>query len=245
MKCQELLSYLQEHPGADLSSRVENAEISSHLALCAECSRMVKQQGELVDILRVVRKSECDVPVALDSAVLANYRRQISELQKPCGRSVWAFRPVAVFAWTAAAAALVFAVILFLSPRREVTRIATPPTALATESSVQVAEKPAPEISKGDTAQPKNVAVRNKHNSRSAPVAVRLSASRFLPQEAFRSLMYCDELSCSDAMEMIRVELPASYVTRPMLASMPANGVVTADVLVGPDGIARGIRIEE
>ena len=58
----------------------------------------------------------------------------------------------------------------------------------------------------------------------------------------FRSLMYCDELSCSGPMEVIRMQLPASDLLFAP-GSNSANGTVLADVLVGPDGIARGIRI--
>ena len=57
--------------------------------------------------------------------------------------------------------------------------------------------------------------------------------------------MYCDELSCVGAMEMIRVQLPSSRVAGLTPASTLPNGVIFADVLVGPDGIARSIRIEE
>lgn len=238
MNCKHVLLYLQECSGADLSSGIENAEISSHLNVCAECARMVNQQRELAESLRVVRDSECNVPAALDAKVLANYHRQISELKKQSVVSVWISRPVTVLAWSAVAAALVFAAILFSSLRREVTTT-SPPTGLPTESTIQIADKPAPTTK----ALTKDVAVRKRNRGRRGRGSAR--SEPHLPQEAFRSLMYCDELSCSDAMEMIRVEMPAALVTRPMPASMSASGVVTADVLVGPDGIARGIRIEE
>ena len=60
----------------------------------------------------------------------------------------------------------------------------------------------------------------------------------------FQSLMYCDQISCPGAMEVIRVQLP-SPVLGLTPASARANGAVSADVLVGPDGIARGIRVVE
>jgi hypothetical protein len=63
--------------------------------------------------------------------------------------------------------------------------------------------------------------------------------------EGFRSLMYCDALSCSGDMDMIRVQLPASAMARQVPGFIQTSGSVTADVLVGPDGIARGIRLEE
>lgn len=238
MNCKQVLSYLREHPGGDLTSRIQNTEISSHLATCSECALVVKGQQQLTGALLSIRNLDCRPPAALDEAVLANYRRQVSELEKTNVVSVWRFRPLAVFAWSAVAIALVFAAILFFSPRRGVTRITATPTELATEPAV-LAGTPAQRAK----APTKDVAIRKKNRGGSRRVA--RSSEPQLPQEAFRGLMYCDELSCSDAMQMIRLQLPASIVTRPMSGSASANGVVTADVLVGPDGIARGIRIEE
>jgi len=61
---------------------------------------------------------------------------------------------------------------------------------------------------------------------------------------SFKSLMYCDPFSCPGAMDVIHVQLPAPILGL-MPASVRASGVVSADVLVGPDGIARGIRVVE
>ena len=240
MNCKQLLSCAQEHPGADPSSRFEKAEISSHLAACTECARVMKEHQQVAETLQLVQDPDCKPPMALDAAVIANYRRQMSESKRAIPLvSTRDFRPLAILAWSVAAAALVFAAILFFHPRREITKIAVPPSEIRTRSRPgQIAQKPA--TTKDATVQTRTVAARNKSSRRSAS-----SEPRDLPQEAFRSLMYCDELSCSDAMEMIRLQLPASFVTRPMPGLAPANGVVTADVLVGPDGIARGIRIEE
>ena len=54
--------------------------------------------------------------------------------------------------------------------------------------------------------------------------------------------MYCDELSCDGGMEVVRVQLP-SLAAGFMSVPTAGNRVVTADVLVGADGFARGIRI--
>jgi hypothetical protein len=60
----------------------------------------------------------------------------------------------------------------------------------------------------------------------------------------FQSLMYCDQISCPGAMEVIRVQLPSPVMgLTPTSARM--GGAVSADILVGPDGIARGIRVVE
>lgn len=59
--------------------------------------------------------------------------------------------------------------------------------------------------------------------------------------DGFRSLMYCDELSCGGAMDVLRIQLPPSAIG--LMTAEPSGNVVSADVLVGADGIARGIRI--
>jgi hypothetical protein len=53
--------------------------------------------------------------------------------------------------------------------------------------------------------------------------------------------MYCDQLSCSGAMEVIRMNLPASALG--MQSPLRTSNLVAADVVVGPDGVARAIRI--
>jgi hypothetical protein len=54
--------------------------------------------------------------------------------------------------------------------------------------------------------------------------------------------MYCDAISCGGGMEVIRVQLPSQDF--PLMAgNAAADTVISADVLVGADGIARGIRI--
>jgi len=60
----------------------------------------------------------------------------------------------------------------------------------------------------------------------------------------FQGLMYCDPLSCPGAMDVIRVELPPP-VLESGGAGPKARGIVFADVLVGADGIARGIHVVE
>jgi hypothetical protein len=71
------------------------------------------------------------------------------------------------------------------------------------------------------------------------PVADDLETS---PADGFRSLMYCDDLSCGGGMQMVRVELPARAAGFTQVSGSP-GGFVTADVLIGSDGFARGIRI--
>jgi hypothetical protein len=54
--------------------------------------------------------------------------------------------------------------------------------------------------------------------------------------------MYCDALSCGGAMQLIRVQLSSPAAAFEPAAASP-DGAIYADVLVGSDGIARGIRV--
>jgi hypothetical protein len=74
------------------------------------------------------------------------------------------------------------------------------------------------------------------------PISIAEPDGSFLT--SFKSLMYCDQFSCPGAMDVIHVQLSAP-VLGVMPASVRASGVVSADILVGPDGIARGIRVVE
>jgi hypothetical protein len=56
--------------------------------------------------------------------------------------------------------------------------------------------------------------------------------------------MYCDALSCPEAMDLIRVQVPTAAMPGQVSGFIDPSGSVTADVLVGADGIARGIRFE-
>jgi hypothetical protein len=53
--------------------------------------------------------------------------------------------------------------------------------------------------------------------------------------------MYCDQLSCSGALEVIRMNLPAASLG--LASPSRTSNFVAADVLVGSDGVARAIRI--
>ena len=233
MTCHELRLYFRLHctdpMGADARLDVD----AEHLKHCEECARFVEQQRELGASLRLARMSAPKVPSSLDSAVLANYRRQVAE-RRASARTAPRNR-LAILCWSAAVAAIALvAALLMFSGRRTAATVAPPgPAPAATKpqpiASAPPAGRPQPQLRKHSHPPP-------QHSGSSNVV---LTGS--LPPD-FRGLMYCDQLSCSGAMEIVRMQLPASAL---MFApgSNSANAVVLADVLVGPDGIARGIRI--
>jgi hypothetical protein len=244
MTCQELHSFFKDHPLVDAGLRFECGEMAEHVAACADCRRLVEEQKELAKSLQLVRES---VPISesLDAAVLVSYRKHFAERERSDLATARRLRPTAVMRWSvAAAAALVVAALLF-SARKPV--VVTAPKAgqpIAALPREQVVTKSAPIAEKHPT-RPVLAAVKQKHALRplERPAISSPRVANPIPEE-FRSLMYCDELSCAGAMDMIRVQLPSAMIARPV-GWMQTTSAVNADVLVGPDGIARGIRIVE
>jgi hypothetical protein len=70
--------------------------------------------------------------------------------------------------------------------------------------------------------------------------AVAQSASSTWP--GYSNLMYCDPVVCSGPMQVIHIRVPVKQVM-PALGTSSSNGFVDAEVVVGPDGVARAIRI--
>ncbi len=245
MTCQELHNYFDGDLRVD-TGRLSDLELAEHIATCFPCNRFVEEQRELEEHLRVVRDSAPPVPASLDDAVVANYRSFLLErscLAKPTPLTR-RICPRAALGWTAAVA---FAVVvacggmLLFIPRQHlwVDRPGTVRQSIATQAQgtenretaqTQIITRKAPK-SHGDSGKRANHSALLAEGDNSFPTR-------------FQSLMYCDQISCPEAMEVIRLRLPSPVMgLTPTSARM--GGAVSADVLVGPDGIARGIRVVE
>ena len=229
MTCQELRLYFQDPLRSNAKFRVE----TEHLVHCAECARFVEAQRQLGSGLRRLREAVPQFPVRLDTTVLANYRRDGTNrprVPKPTA----ARRRIAILCMSGAAAAMVLlAVLIFFVRPRGSSPISGPHRPESAAVSQSIAGNPTPNLS-----APTKIG--NSHPARGRRSAIPAAAPEISLSHDFRSLMYCDELSCGAVMELIRVQLPWAGP-----ASTTAGGTVIADVLVGPDGIARGIRIVE
>lgn len=243
MTCEDVRTHIENDARTAAAEFWSDSRVAAHIASCAECSQFAEERQSLAKSLQLVRESVSPVSMSLDAAVLANYRRFLGERQAASKAQMHKTRFPLFLRWGAAAALLLIAgAIAWYSTRKPIKTIAAPPP--IQPSSTTVAAVPA--------TQPAQPRIRSAHrlvstaHKHSAPAnlhpAARTVAS--IP-DYFRSLMYCDELSCDGAMEMIRVQLPSSVLARPTSAFRSANGLVNADVLIGPDGIARGIRIDE
>ena len=232
MTCQELRLYFEDPQRADAEFRVE----AEHLAYCADCARFVRTQHQLGVNLRRLREAVPQFPVTLDATVLDNYRRSFAN--RTSNPNAAAKSRIAILCMTGAAAAIVVVagVVFSLRPKAAMP-ISGPRRAEPVISSQTIAGNPIARLSLPAERKRSHLAPGRR---RALPV-VALDSS---PSLSFRSLMYCDELSCGGAMELIRVQLPSAGIELER-ASSAAGGSIMADVLVGPDGIARGIRIVE
>jgi len=230
MTCEECRFYI-----SDANALGEKAAIE-HLETCAECRRVAYAQEELGRCLSAVRDGAPEIPLSLDASIIRGYRREIDRWSVPARRNV-----LSHIAWAAMAAGIVLgAVLLMAHRRREVPAISA---TAKTAPSVTPVVKPPEQAARPTEQRPKTNVVRahaQVHTRPKVTPVVRYASEP--PDTGFQNLMYCDALSCSGAMQVIRIQVPVAAVGR-VPAWHSANGLVQADVVVGSDGIARAIRI--
>ena len=246
MTCKELRWYFEDHL-RDAEVRSARGAVVEHISTCVACSRFVARQRELGKDLRWVRESAPDVPQSLDRSVIRNYRRYlVAERQRFARPAMDRFPLASRWTWSAVSAVALLGISVWVLSARK-TASSTPPettghptlvpsTQVAAQNSPRAAVQPA-RHSRGHVPASRSDA--DRHLA-SAPVR----PARSLP-DGFRSLMYCDALSCPEAMDLIRVQVPSTAVPGRVSGFVDPGRSVTADVLVGADGIARGIRLEE
>jgi hypothetical protein len=242
MTCKELRLHFEGRLHVEVFG--EEAE---HLGECPECARFVEARRELGMGLSLLRESVPQPSESLDAAVLANYQQQMVG-HRAGVRSATSYRAL-VFVWSGLAAVLLLAVALVFRHERKTDAFVPSPLPTQSQSSVKAGTEPVAAI-RASSVPASHRAIRGKsardersnHSSAAVVNPAPPPTSPALPE--FQSLMYCDELSCGGAMQLIRVELASSAAAIASGGGSP-GGIVYADVLVGADGIARGIRIEE
>jgi len=240
MTCQELHTHFEN---LDIELLPDD-EATEHITGCAHCTRFVEEQEELRKHLRLVRDSAPLIPSSLDDAVLANYRKAML-VRSSSGKSTSLMRRIdlrTALGWASAvafAAVVAGAALLLFDPQQQIPQQQANQEIVAHQPRIFPAQR-TDEPHKSSRKAPKSRRNSDRHSN-----DPELSAEQnaLLPTE-FESLMYCDQISCPGALEVIRVQLSS-----PVLGSAPrprpADNAVFADVVVGPDGIARGIRVVE
>jgi hypothetical protein len=250
MTCEELRLYFEDHL-RDAEVPSDRGAVAEHTAICADCSIFVAEHKELGKNLCLVRESAPRLSESVDASVVRSYRRHMAQERDHSLRvDMHRFHAGPGLAWTAIAAAVLGVSFWVFSARKSVTT--TEPATAHHATTVPTARVVIPDPVRPVETTKHSHAVRlqtfssglpqSRPDRRPSLMATRDASS--LP-DGFRSLMYCDELSCSGEMDMIRVQLPFSAIPRQSSGYIQPVRSVTADVLVGPDGIARGIRFEE
>ncbi len=237
MNCKELKSCFEN---ISLMSADPSAKpgLTEHIAECPKCSRFIEGQKDLLASLALLRESGPSPSAALDEIALTNYRKQVAGLRVSAALAIAPKpRSRSSLRWVFGLAAAMALVTILLWPRKQPDVVIQPaiPSPAISSTRLDTAQMiPIPQKSGGEKG-------RNDPSKQTQAAVSSASMNNPVP-EGFRSLMYCDELSCGGAMDVLRIELQPSDAG--LIAAAPQSGsVVSADVLVGADGIARGIRI--
>lgn len=225
------------HITTELSGSI-GSEASEHLESCEDCRLVWIAQQRLMHELQAVKNTAPILPEAVDYAVMRAYRQRFERQagSAPASQKIQVFR---VLAWASVAAAILAVAMLAVYRHSEATHdhIAEMPK--------KVTAPPAPnQLSNAETPTIKSVKrVHPPHAPRGkSPVETQAVAANESPASGFQNLIYCDALSCSGPMDVIRIQVPESEFQRGARLA-PRNGFVQADVVVGSDGVARAIRI--
>jgi hypothetical protein len=106
-----------------------------------------------------------------------------------------------------------------------------------------------PAIAYGETASYESAPV-TQLSPNAAPI-IRLASSGAVNNMAqsasstwpgYSNLMYCDAVVCSGPMQVVHIKVPVGQV-KPNLGQTVGNSFVNAEVVIGPDGVARAIRV--
>jgi hypothetical protein len=139
-----------------------------------------------------------------------------------------------------------------LSSRSEASQRGLAPAAVSGPPVLSAKASPArPAIAYGEASNYDSVPV-TQLSSNAAPVMrlatsgtasnVAQSASSTWP--GYSNLMYCDPVVCSGPMQVVHIKVPVGQV-KPNLGQTVGNTFVNAEVVVGPDGVARAIRVAQ
>jgi hypothetical protein len=246
MTCHDLHTYFESdrHGAVDL---LPHTEVTEHITGCVDCNRFVEERAELKRYMRLLRDSAPQIPASLDDCVVAKYRshmlERLSASNLPSAKRYLDLRTSLAWAAAVTFATIVAGVGMFLfGPNQQTPQ---PPPAHEIEAHQQ-AILPQGRTDGNATLRPHSLHRKTLNSSGSSRrrandpelVAEQSSSS----PTSFEGLMYCDQISCPGALEVIRVQLSApAWGGKPGLER--TNDIVFADVLVGPDGIARGIRV--
>lgn len=260
MTCREFMDSSQARNAPELLRlAAENEELAAHSRECGACASWLEAQQSLAAALQSLSAltAQRKASPQVEQAILQAFRTQgfapkLVEMPKPTGAPLWKLsRVFELGAYAAVAAALIVGVFLGyrilrdrqeISPRQAQT-IAAPETP---ESATQItAEDSKAEKRVARVEEPRNQSAASRGKAASVTTVVRAQLKNSPPTSTadngnYVALMLCDPLICSGEEQVIRMELPATSATA---LDGSSAGTVLADIVIGEDGLIRGMRI--
>ena len=214
----------------DAARGAEGPEIGAalaHAATCVRCATWLDEQRSLTALLARERDRASDAPLALPDSL----RSRLAQPARPRRAATWlalsAAAAVAGMIWAAASPAPPLP-----APRQAAAAV-----------PVEMTETPVTLATPTPAATPRAVTERPRARPRpaSVPAPRRMErASSFVP------VPYAQAWGNADGLHVVRVEMPRAALARFGWPSVPdGSRRVTADVLMGSDGMARAVRLVE
>ena len=220
----------------------------AHAERCAQCAgRLAAERALLAGIAEVISEvAREQTPARVEAAVLAAFREEVQAASKNVSSGV----PEKAATWSpwqlVAAAACILIVgsimaLVWLQGR-------------TSRSNTQASSQPGSTISRAESVplpgtphvnpapEGRDLVSTPPRKTRPAPTKVRPRAVEVVTE--FYPIVDGEDLDSLDGGQILRVKLPATALTEAGLAAGPdaLDGSVTADVLLGHDGMARAIR---
>jgi hypothetical protein len=245
-------------PSQLLRLPAEEQPLSAHAIECRSCREWMDSHRVLGNAFCALSSDtgEQQAGPEVERALLQFFRTQefgaqVVVMPKPAAASLWTLSRIFEYgAYAAVAAALAVGVFLGVRVLRDQQN--KPATVLATVTAPQTGGPVtgATDAKSGATERPANVVVEKDAREvaaqipvvavkRSSPLATKTETSTS-ETAGYVPLMLCDPLICSGDEQVIRMELPAMGSTS---ADGSTGQTVLADVVIGEDGLIRGMRI--
>ena len=264
MKCDRFCRIAGQLARNEIMDAHERDKALAHAGVCQRCEEVLASQSRLSAGLRLLAEATKDAPrsAGMEDKVLAAFRELtcVASVSAASGRRRY---------WTAAAAAMVLLAVggaawrwhVASVPRQTQQAKAQEPAPPAGGSNrdrlpaAPIGQTPGPRPS--NALGPRRSQPRRHSTTRAAqPGIARRSPESLVPAITpetrevvthFVSVGYGSALDLQDGGQLVRVDLPRSALSRfglPMNMDR-ADERITADVLIGTDGLARAIRFVE
>ena len=253
MTCREFMDAAAElTPSQLLRMQAGGQSLAAHAGDCRACAEWLKSHRLLGNALQTLSAATANAgaSAAVEASVLQAFRGQqsapkIVAMPEPAVRRWWQLgRAFEIGAYAAVAAALIVGAFLgsrLLHDRQapqqdeQAKAVVAPvvPKSGPQEAPI-AAEIPTQSVKNAAEPAMREVSVRDR---RKAPVSsAAKAASATTDRLDYVAMMLCDPLMCSGDEHVVRMELPAT-------TDGSTQQTVLADVVIGDDGLIRGMRI--